>query len=296
MYTVKKASLKIDKVGYVIIAPFCLFTFLFILVPLIANVFLSFTDYDLIKMNIAGFKNYLYLFQDEYFKVSLWNSLVYTFFTLIFTMALGLLTALLLRSNLAGITFFRTSFYTPYVTSMVAVSMIWLWMYDPSGGIVNQIIGFFGIPSKRWLYETDTAMGSIIFMSIWKAVGYNMVIYISGLHAIPVYLYEAGKIDGASVLRRFVHITYPMLKPVTFFLFITGFINNFKVFEQVQILTNGGPMNSTTTIVHQIYQRAFNEFALGYAAAESVVLLLIVAVITALNFKYGNQGNDFEIA
>ena len=203
---------------------------------------------------------------------------------------------MLLKQKIFGIKFFRTSFYTPYVTSMVAVSMIWLWIFEPSNGIANQILGSMGIPGRKWLFEVETAMGAIIAVSIWKSVGYYMVIYISGLQAIPKYLYEAAKIDGATAWRRFYHITYPMLMPITFFLFITGFINCFRVFEQVQIMTNGGPVNSTTTIMHQIYSRGFSDGALGYAAAEAVLLLVIVLVVTIINFKYGNQGNDLEAA
>jgi ABC-type sugar transport system permease subunit len=292
----RRRSLEEDPVGYLLIAPFWLFTFCFVIAPIIANIYLSFTDYNLVQMNFLGLKNYLFMGQDETLKVSLINSLVFTIFTLPLTMGLGLGIAILLKDKIFSLKFFRTSFYTPYVTSMVATSMIWLWMYEPSGGIFTRLIKMFGFPGQKWLYEPATAMAAIIVVSIWKAVGYYMVVYIAGLQAIPQYLYEAAKIDGASAWERFVNITLPMLNPVTFFLFVTGFINNFRVFEQVQIMTNGGPINATTTIVHQIYNRAFNEMALGYAAAESVLLLIIVFAITALNFKYGNQGNDLEAA
>jgi multiple sugar transport system permease protein/raffinose/stachyose/melibiose transport system permease protein len=285
-----------DPVGYLLIAPFCLFTFVFVLLPVIANIYLSFTNYNLIKMDFVGFKNYSFMFSDVVFMKAVKNTFVFAIFTLVFTMIIGLFLAILLQDKIFGLKFFRTSVYTPYVTSMVSVAMIWLWMYEPSNGIFNKMLEAVGMAPHNWLFDPSTAMGSIIIVSIWKAIGYNMVIYLSGLHGIPKYLYEAAKIDGASAPKRFFFITYPMLRPVTFFLFITGFINDFRVFDQIQIMTGGGPVNSTTTIVHQIYKRAFNEISLGYAAAEAVLLLVIVLIITAVNFKYGNQGNDLEAA
>jgi ABC-type sugar transport system permease subunit len=138
-------------------------------------------------------------------------------------------------------------------------------------------------------------MPSIILMSIWKYLGYNMIIYLAGLQTIPGYLYEAATIDGASGVQKFFKITLPMLRPVTFFLFVTGLINNFNVFEQVIIMTQGGPQNSTTTLVHQIYTRAFYDFFMGYASAMAFVAVLIIAMITLVNFRYGNQGVDLDI-
>jgi ABC-type sugar transport system permease subunit len=287
-------SLEEDPIGYLLIAPFWLLTFCFVILPIIANIYLSFTNYNLSRMDFIGLKNYLYMLQDEALWISLKNTLVFTIFTLPLNMGLGLMLAMFLKEKLFGLKFFRTSFYTPYVTSMVAASMIWLWMLEPSGGVFTHILQSLGFPGQKWLYESGTALGTIVAVSIWKAVGYYMVVYLAGLQAIPKYLYEAATIDGASAWKRFWNVTFPMLRPVTFFLFVTGFINNFRVFEQVLIMTNGGPANATTTIVHQIYSRAFNEMALGYGAAEAVLLLIIVIFITSLNFKYGNQGTDLE--
>jgi ABC-type sugar transport system permease subunit len=287
-------SLEEDPIGYLLIAPFWLLTFCFVILPIIANIFLSFTNYNLARMDFIGLKNYLFMLQDEALWISLKNTLVFTLFTLPLNMGLGLMIAMFLKDKLCGLKFFRTSFYTPYVTSMVAASMIWLWMLEPSGGLFTRVMQSLGFSGQKWLYESGTALGTIVVVSIWKAVGYYMVVYLAGLQAIPKYLYEAATIDGASVWKRFWNVTFPMLNPITFFLFVTGFINNFRVFEQVLIMTNGGPANATTTIVHQIYNRAFNEMALGYGAAEAVLLLMIVVVITSLNFKYGNQGADLE--
>ncbi|WP_243663108.1 carbohydrate ABC transporter permease [Hydrogenispora ethanolica] len=277
------------------ILPFYLFFTVFVIIPIIVNIGLSFTNYNLDQMSFIGVKNYLNLMTDRFFWVSLKNTAIYTFFTLIFTMTLGLLLAIVLNRKLTGLKFFRTSFYLPNVTSMVAVSMVWLWLYEPSHGIVNQALGWFGIGGRQWLFDVNTALGSIIVMSIWKYTGYYMVVFLAGLQGIPGYLYEAVTVDGANGFQKFIHITLPMLTPVTFFLLVTGIINNFNVFEQVNVMTGGGPMNATTTIVHQIYSRAFFDFLMGYAASLSVVLLLIVLVLTTLNFKYSNQGADLDI-
>jgi ABC-type sugar transport system permease subunit len=289
-----RRRLDTDPVGYLLIAPFYLFLLVFVLIPILANLYLSFTNYDLSNMNFVGLKNYKQLGSDSFFLVSLKNTFVYTFFTLIFTLALGLLFAVGLNQKLVGLKWMRTSFFTPHVTSMVAVSMIWLWMYEPSHGIINNALGAIGIQGKQWLFDPNWAMFAVILMSVWKYVGYNMVIFLAGLQGIPKHLFEAAEIDGAGAVHRFFHITLPMLAPITFFLFVTGLINNFNVFEQIQILTGGGPTNATTTLVHQIYNRAFNDFQMGYAAALSMVLMMIVAVITILNFKYGNQGHDID--
>jgi ABC-type sugar transport system permease subunit len=293
--TIKYSQFNKDYTGYWMIAPFYIFLVVFVILPIAFNVCFSLTNYNLRNCDFIGLANYQRLFSDETFLVSMKNTFVYTFFSLIINMALGLIVALMINRKLKGLKFIQTSFYMPYVTSMVGVSMIWLWMYDPSYGIFNRILTFWGIPMQQWLYDVHLAMGCVIVMSVWKSLGYFMVIYLSGLQSIPDYLYEAATIDGANAWQQFRHITIPMLQPITFFLFITGIINCFKVFEQVQILTNGGPMNATTTIVHQIYNRGFIEFQMGYAATLAIVLLAIISAITMINFKFGKQGQDLDV-
>jgi ABC-type sugar transport system permease subunit len=170
--------------------------------------------------------------------------------------------------------------------------MIWLWIYEPALGLLNVVIGHAGIPRQKWLYDVRLALPSVVVMSVWKEVGYNMIVYLAGLQSIPGYLYEAATIDGAGEARRFVHVTWPMLRPITFFLLVTGLIANFNVFEQVQVLTGGGPMNSTTTVVHQIYDRAFSDFQMGYASAMAVTMLVVVALVTLANFRLGDRRVD----
>ena len=285
-----------DYVGYLMIAPAYSIYFLFIVVPILTGFYYSFTNYDFYKTkDFIGLRNYIGVFGDALFRQSLANTLIYSLCTIVPIMVMGMILAVLLNKNITGRRFYRSVLYIPNVTSMVAISMIWLWIYDPTYGILNRMMKIIGAEPVQWLFNPKTAMGCVIIMSIWRGIGYNMVVYLAGLQSIPQSLYEAAKVDGASGLRQFFTITIPMLKPTTFFLFVTGCVGSFMVFEQVNILTSGGPLNTTTTIVHQIYLNAFQNFRMGYASAMAMVLLVITAAITMINFKYGNQGNDLDI-
>ena len=239
----KKYSVDYDKCGYLFILPFYIFFSLFVAAPILINIGLSFTKFNLINLQFVGLNNYIKMFGDQLFYISVKNTFVYVVFTVLFTMLLGFLLALALNNSiLLGMKFFRSFFYLPFVTSMVSISMVWLWMYEPSQGILNQAFLFFGMAPQKWLYDPKLALGCIIVMGIWKSMGYFMTIYIAGLNNIPEYLYEAAKMDGANSFQRLRLITLPMLQPVTFFIMITGTINAFNVFEQVNVMTNGGPL------------------------------------------------------
>ena len=291
----RKKKIGNEAAGYLFIAPYYLFFIYMLLLPILNTVINSFTNYDLYeKRDFVGLRNYVDLIHDSLFIQALGNTLFYSVLYIIPSMGLGLLLALLLSNEGKGFKFFRAAFYIPYVISMVCASTIWMWIFDPANGILNQILKVFGRPGGTWLKDPDIAMYCVVFVSVWKSLGYCMLINLSGIKGIPGYLYEAAQLDGANRFQRFIHITLPQLSPTTFFLFITSCIS-FNVFEQVNVLTAGGPLNKTTTIVHQIYTRGFTQFKMGYASAMSVVLLLIVSIITLVNFKYGNQGKDIDI-
>jgi ABC-type sugar transport system permease subunit len=291
----KRSRFGQDRIGYALIAPFYIFFTIFIVTPILMNLALSFTRFDLTHISFIGFKNYVYLIEDNFFFKALSNTAVYTFFTLIFTMGLSLIAAVFLNERIYLQKAYRTIFFLPHITSMAAVAMVWLWMYEPAQGAFNRVLTLVGIPKLNWLHDAKTALPSLIVMSVWKYLGYNMVIYLAGLQTIPEYLYEAATIDGANSVQKFLRITVPMLRPVTFFLFVTGLINNFNVFEQVIIMTDGGPLNSTTTIVHQVYIRAFYDFFMGYASAMAFVSVIIIGAITFFNFRLGSRGVDLEV-
>jgi ABC-type sugar transport system permease subunit len=289
----KKIKFNSDDIeAYIMIAPFFIFFILFIMVPIVANFVNSFTNYDLGKTkDFIGLDNYIKLFKDEDFQRSFWNTLIYAAFSVFPLMILGFTAAVAVNGRSKVFYLVRALYIFPYVTSMVAVSMVWLYMYEPTTGIFNKILITLGLQPQNWLFDEHLALPCLIIMNIWKNIGYVMIIYLAGLQSIPPSLYEAGKVDGASEFAMLLKITIPMVWPISFFIFVTTCIESFKTFEQVRIMTGGGPINSTTTIVHQIYMRAFSEYKMGYASAMSIVLLIIIFGITLLNMRIG-EGKD----
>lgn len=288
---------KYDKCAYFMIFPAYFVFTVFILIPIGFVIYYSVTNFNLYSApDFVGFKNYVNLFKDEDFLTSVKNTFFYTAGFLFPQLALGLFMAIMLYRKSRLIPIFRTAFYLPHVMSMVCMSMVWLWIYDPTYGLFNSILKSFGLSPKQWLYDPKLAMLCVILMSIWKSCGYSMVIFLSGLTSIPNELYEAASLDGANSIRKFLNITWPMLKPTTFFLLVTGIVNSFSVFEQINIMTGGGPLNTTTTIVHQIYRRGFLEFKMGYASALSVILLIFSMIVTICVFRFGSGGQDVDVS
>lgn len=278
--------------AYIMLAPFLLFFVLFVLYPLVSNFYYSFTNYNLgNKAEFIGLSNYKELFSDYWFLESLKNTAIYALFSVAFLTILGLFISILLNHNSKVVKAARVVMIFPYATSMVAVSMIWLYLLDPTVGYINKLLISMGMTNPPyWLSDPKLALPSLIFINIWKNLGYCMIIYLAGLQSIPQELYEAAMVDGAGFLRKHIHITLPQIAPVTFFVLVNNCIEAFKTFEQVHIMTQGGPITATTTVVHQIYQRAFHDFRMGYASAMSVVLFVIILLITLLNFRMFKSG------
>ncbi|MFI3622629.1 carbohydrate ABC transporter permease [Vagococcus fluvialis] len=254
---------------------------LFIIYPIFYSLGVSFTNWDLINAKeFIGFGNYSRLLSDPQF----WNSLKNTFYFIIgylpSVMIIGLLIALLLNSKLKMKVLFRGIYFLPVVTSWVAVSLVWKWLFNPKFGLINYFIEMIGISGPSWLNDPKTAMIAIIITSVWKDIGFIMVLYLGGLQNISTSLYEAAGIDGASKFQQFWKITLPMLKPTTFFVSMISLINSFQVFDQVNIMTEGGPGDSTTVLVQNIYNSAFKYSEMGYAAAMSWVLFLIILIVS----------------
>jgi len=253
--------------------------------PVLAAIGLAFYDYDLLlgrKFN--GLQNFSDLAHDDVFRAALLNTIYFTLGSVPLSVVLGLAAALLVNHALRGIAFFRTIYLLPYVTVTVAVALVWRWIYLPDVGLFNTVLGWFGIHGPNWLTSRRWALPGLIIMSVWKSFGYNMVIFLAGLQAIPQHLYDAAKVDGATAWRRFVHITLPMLSPTTLFVMVISLIGSFQVFDQALVMTNGGPGTSTTTLVLYIYKAGFQSYKMGYASAIALVLFVIVAVVTAVQF------------
>ena len=291
----KKKAIQRDRAAaYGMLAPFLLFFVLFVLYPLLKNLYYSFTNYNLgNKTKWIGLSNYRELFTDYWFLESLRNTAVYALFSVIFLTVLGLFISVLLNQRSRLVKIARIAMIIPYATSMVAVSMIWLYLLDPTTGYVSKLLVALGVGSPPlWLDDPSLALPSLIGINIWKNLGYCMIIYLAGLQGIPPELYEAATVDGAGFLQKHWKITLPQIAPVTFFVFVNNCIEAFKTFEQVQIMTQGGPVTATTTVVYQIYVRAFNDFRMGYAAAMSVVLFVIIFAVTMLNFRMFRSSAD----
>jgi ABC-type sugar transport system permease subunit len=273
--------------GYLFVLPALAILFVFTLVPVLYAGYLSFTNYDVFtRMDWVGLRNYQDVFEDDLFWRALQNTVVYTAFSIPISMALGLGLALLLNRRLRGLGVYRTAFYVPVVTSMVAISMIWIQLFDPLYGVVSNALEAVGVRGVDWLGDPNLAMPSVIAVSVWKTMGWNMLIYLAGLQGIPEALKEAAAIDGAGRVQTFWKIVFPLLKPTTFFIFVTSVIGAFQVFDIVYVMTGGGPANATLTLVQYVYNNAFKALDMGFAAAASFVLFGIIMAVTLLSLRY----------
>jgi ABC-type sugar transport system permease subunit len=275
--------------AYLLILPFFVFFLLFVLYPLIQNFFTSLTNENLINRQFIGLNNFRRLMQDRSFLRSVRNTFVYAAFSIGPLMLFGFVAALCVdgsgRARAAG----RAVLIFPHVLSMVSVSMIWLYLFEPGSGLFNKLLSSVGLPGSDWLFDERLALPCLILVNIWKSSGYVMMIDLAALQGVPQSLHEAARVDGAGAFSRIRHITLPAIRPVSYFLLATLSIECFKTFEQVRIMTNGGPVDATTTITHQIYMRAFSEFKMGYASAMSVVLFILILTVTLLNLRVGGQ-------
>lgn len=261
---------------------------IFTLVPVLAALVISLTNWDLLQpAKWVGLANYAQLMQDPLFGQVLRNTAIYVLGTVPAQMAIALLVALALNQEIPGKLFFRTAYFMPVVASTVAVALVWRWIFNADFGLLNEALYALGMSHPpNWLASTHWALPAIMIMSVWQQIGYSMVLFLAGLQGVPAHLHEAARIDGASSIQRFFFITVPMLTPTTFFVMVISVINSFQVFDQALIMTEGGPANATNTIVFHIYRNAFQYFHMGYAAAMAWVLFGIIFVVTLAQFRY----------
>ncbi|MCL6590132.1 MAG: sugar ABC transporter permease [Firmicutes bacterium] len=263
----------------------------FTLIPILAAFGLCFFKWDFANPAVfVGFKNFTKLFHDETFQISLLNTLYYTAVSVPLTIIISLFIAVLLNHKIKGIKFFRTIYFFPYISSLVAVGVVWNMLLQPTMGPVNGILRSIGIQNPPgWTASTLWAMPAVILASVWRQVGYYTVIFLAGLHDIPEYLYEAATIDGAGTWSKFRYVTLPMLTPATFLVTLLLTISSFKVFDIIYIMTEGGPGRATKVLVYHIYEQAFQLFKFGYASAAAMVLFVIVLVLAVIQFKYEDK-------
>jgi ABC-type sugar transport system permease subunit len=279
--------------AYLLVMPSMLLFALFFLYPVGHAAVLSFFSWDLISdPEFVGLEQYRRLWADEAFWEVLGNTALYSGASVALTMAGGLTLAVAMhrtRRSLAAL--LQGCIFTSYIVSWVGVSLLWLWLLDEQYGMVNQLLGVVGVDPVNWLGDPDVALWALVGVTVWKIVGYDMIIYLAGLQSIPQDLYEAAAIDGAGPWRRFRHITWPNLAPTTLFLLITSLIMTFQGFDVVRIMTQGGPVQATSIYVFFVHKEALELFHVGYASAAVTVFFVILLVITGLQFRFFSAGH-----
>ena len=287
--TMKKRYLYEALSGYAFALPFIASISIFLIGPLIYAFIISFKEFSFLNPEASrwvGFANYTKLFSDPTFKRALLNTTLYSLGVVPTQLIIALILALIVNSDIKGKTFFRVAYYIPTVTSTVAVSVIFLYLFK-ADGLVNALLAKFGIQGPTWFNDVRFALPSIMMMAIWSSVGNYMVIFLAGLQDIPSELYEAAEVDGANKFQRFFKITLPMLRPIVFFNLVMSLIGTFQVFDQAYVVSQGtgGPLDATMTVVLDIYRTGFRDFNMGYASAMAFVLFVIILILTLIQRK-----------
>lgn len=269
--------------AWIFIAPAILGTFIFILIPVICSFGLSFTSWDMLNpINFVGFENYKLLLKDGLFYKILLNTIVFALSTSILGVIIPLILAAILNSKIRGSEFYKTAYFLPFITPMVVVGIVWAWIFDPNIGFLNQVLNIH----INWLYDSKFAMPALIIVSVWKLIGYNMIIFLSAFSSVSQSLFEAAKIDGANAYQTFKNVTIPLLSSTIFFVVIITAISSFQVFDLIYLMTQGGPFDSTNVLVYSIYKNAFEYFNIGKASAIAYVLFVIILVLTLVQWHF----------
>jgi sn-glycerol 3-phosphate transport system permease protein len=271
---------------YVMILPAMTGIILFVIYPVLYLIYLSFYKYNLMnkdKSKFIGFDNFKQIFTREDFYSALTNTVIYTVGVVVLTMLFSMLIAVWLNKKSRFNAVVQAGIFTPHIISIVSVALVWMWLMEPNHGILNFLLKAIGLPSSQWLQSSNTAMLSVIIVSVWQNIGYYTLIIIASLQSIPPSIYEAAALDNASKFKIFYKITLPLISPQLFFILIIITIGSFKVFDTVKIMTGGGPNNATTTLVYYIYE--FRTNSIGYASTTGVVLMAIIALLTFIYFQ-----------
>ncbi len=280
--------------GILFTAPFLLGALLLWVGPMLYSLFLLVQDWNLITPpEFVGLENFQRLAADPRFAKSLYNTFYYTFFSVPLQLVSAFALALLLNQRIRGIGVYRAVFYLPSITPAVAFAVVWIQILNPDSGLLNQILGFFGVPRIKWLFDPVFTRPAFVLMSMWL-VGAQMVIFLAGLQSVPRELLDAAQIDGANVWQRFRNITVPVISPIFFFNLIIGVIGSFQVFTNAFIMTRGGPQDATLFLILYIYQNAFQFFRMGYAATIAWVLFVIIMLVTVVQFRFARTWVYYE--
>ncbi|MCE7989935.1 MAG: sugar ABC transporter permease [Caldilinea sp. CFX5] len=280
--------------GFLCITPWLLGFLLFAAGPMLASVWLSLTDYEILRpIHFIGPANFTKALHDPLFSKSLWNTVVYTLLYVPLHLVTALVAALLLNVKVLGIRTYRVIFYIPSIMPAVATAFLWMWIFNPNYGLANALLDLVGLPPQKWLFDETLAKPSFVLMALW-GLGSAMIVFLAGLQGVDPVLYEAAAIDGANLWTQFWRITLPMLTPVLFFNLIIGIIGSFQVFTTAYIATNGGPNNATLFYVLYIYNQGWKFAKMGYASALAWVLFVLVLLLTLVQFKMANRWVYYE--
>ena len=272
-----------EKKGLLFVLPALIGTFLFIIIPIFCSFGLSFSEWDLLnEIHFVGFSNYKSVFTEPEFLQILINTIVYAVSTTIFAVIIPLLIASIINNRIKGSELFKTIYFLPFITPAVVIAIVWAWIFDPNIGLVNTLFH----THYTWLFSTKLAMPVLIFVSVWKLVGYNVVLFLTGFSTIDKTVYEASKIDGATAYQTFFDITVPLLKPTIYFVTTVTAISSFQIFDLIYVMTQGGPNDSTNVIVYSIYKYAFEYFDIGKSCALAYILFAIILVLALVQKKF----------
>lgn len=291
MMKVKKQLRNKDNLAaYMFLLPALVGFTAFIIIPFISSIILSFTEWNFVSgvsgIKFIGLSNFIQLFNDPWFKTAFTNNLVFAFTVVPVSLVLGLIIATVIQRYIYASNIIKIMIFMPYISSVVAIAIVWMVMLQPSYGPINQFLMGIGITNPpKWIADIKWAMPTLILITIWQGIGYYVIIYIGGLNSIPKDVYESAEIDGATFWDKFIRISVPLVSPTTFFLAITGIIASFKVFDLISVLTDGGPGTSTTVVAYYMYKTAFNYHKMGYASAMATVVFIIIFVITVLQWR-----------
>lgn len=267
--------------AWVFVLPAILGIFIFIIIPIFCSLGLSFTKWDLLNpIEFVGIDNYKLIFSEPLFSKILLNTVVFALSVSVLGVIIPLILASILNSKIRGSEFFKSAYFLPFITPMVVIGIVWAWIFDPNIGFLSQILHLH----INWLYDSKYALSALIIVNVWKLIGYNMIIFLSGFSNISQSLFEAAKIDGANSVQTFKNITVPLLSPTIFFVVIITAISTFQVFDLIYLMTEGGPFDSTNVLVYAIYKNAFEYFNVGKASAIAYVLFAIILVLTLLQW------------
>ncbi|MED4237575.1 carbohydrate ABC transporter permease [Priestia megaterium] len=293
--TKNRIKWKENVVAYTFLGPALLLLLLFLIIPAIMSVYYAFTDYYLLTPDMrkfVGLDNFINLFKDPIFLKSLVNTLKFVVWVIPLQIGAALGLALLLNKQRKANTFFKVAYFSPVVMSLVVISVLWIYLLNPNEGIINNVLTYFGISAQPFLTSPKQAMFTIVFVSAWQGAGFQMLIFLAGLQNIPGDVYEAAQLDGMNKWQRFIYITLPLLKPTSIFIFITTLIGAFKLLVQPMVMTQGGPVNSTMTVVYYIYQTGFTDRMVGYASSIALLFGTIIGLVTIAQRKLVKEEDD----